>query len=246
MLALGLFLLGPVSLIAFGHQTERGPWWSASRASSGLAPLPADTPEAVVLVYGARTLGWRGAFAIHTWLATKPAGAASYTVHHVIGWRFYRGGSPVVSQQGTPDFYWFGAPPELLAEHRGAAAETMIGEIETAIERYPFASEYRAWPGPNSNTFTAFIAREVPALRLGLPNTAIGKDYLGKTTLFASTPSGTGWQASLFGLLGISVGRAEGFELNLLGLSAGVDFDDLALRLPGLGKIGLSPTAASD
>ena len=46
-------------------------------------------------------------------------------------------------------------------------------------QRYPYADSYRVWPGPNSNTFTAFVLREVPELRVDLPPTAIGKDYLG-------------------------------------------------------------------
>ncbi len=233
-----LMMLGPISMIAFGNQTDRGPWWSANRESSGVAPLPADTPEPVVLVYSARTLGWRGAFAVHTWIAVKPARADSFTVHHVIGWRFYHGGSPVVSQRSPPDFFWFGAPPQLLAEHRGPAAGRMISKIEQAVVDYPFADRYRAWPGPNSNTFVAFIARSVPELRLDLPTTAIGKDFLGEYSLVARTPSGTGWQVSLYGLLGLSLSKHEGIELNLLGLSVGIDFDDLALRLPGLGKVG--------
>jgi len=52
-----------------------------------------------------------------------------------------------------------------------------------------------------------------------------------------SQPNGTGWQFSLLGLLGIGFAREEGVELNLLGLSAGIDFNDLALRLPGVGRL---------
>ena len=78
-----------------------------------------------------------------------------------------------------------------------------------AIERYPYATAYVTWPGPNSNTFLAWIGREVPDLRLVLPSTAIGKDFLGKQ-LAARTPSGTGLQISLGGLLGIAVRRRGG------------------------------------
>ena len=38
----------------------------------------------------------------------------------------------------------------------------MIGRIKAAIKSYPFADSYRAYPGPNSNTFLAHIGREVP------------------------------------------------------------------------------------
>ena len=232
-----LMLLGPLSLLALGNETQRGPWWSAKRESSGQAPSPAAEPQAVVQVYAARLIGWRGAFGVHTWVATKPAGADAYTVHHVIGWRHYRGRSPVVTQRGTPDFYWFGAYPQKLVDIRGAQAGALIGRIEQAVTDYPYADRYAAWPGPNSNTFTAFIGRQVPELGLDLPPTAIGKDFLGNFTLFAPTPSGSGWQFSLFGILGLSLSRIEGVEVNLFGLAAGLDWSDPALRLPGLGKI---------
>ena len=65
----------------------------------------------------------------------------------------------------------------------------MIYNIRVAIARYPYPHEYRAWPGPNSNTFTAFIAREVPELGLSLPANAVGKDFPPGGVLVASAPS---------------------------------------------------------
>ncbi|MDP6646672.1 MAG: DUF3750 domain-containing protein, partial [Rhodospirillales bacterium] len=100
-----------------------------------------------------------------------------------------------------------------------------------------YAGEYTLWPGPNSNTFTAFIARQVQELNLDLPPTAIGKDYLGGR-LFAKAPSGSGFQFSLFGLFGLTAALEEGLELNILGLSFGIDPRDPALKLPFLGRIG--------
>jgi hypothetical protein len=46
-------------------------WRTASRASAGIAPNPAETHEAVLHVYGARAWEWRGWFAIHTWIAKQ-------------------------------------------------------------------------------------------------------------------------------------------------------------------------------
>jgi hypothetical protein len=34
------------------------------------------------------------------------------------------------------------------------------------------------WPGPNSNSFTAWIGLEVPGLDLDLPAKAIGKSWM--------------------------------------------------------------------
>jgi hypothetical protein len=193
----------------------------------------------VVQVYAARVLSWRGAFGVHPWFAVKPAGARSYTVYEVIGWRAYRGLSVVSVSNRDPDGRWFGAQPTLLGELRGPAAETAIPKIAKAAASYPYAGEYRVWPGPNSNTFAAWVARAVPDLRLDLPSTALGKDYLGRG-VFARAPSGTGWQISLFGVAGLLLALEEGLEVNLLGLTVGIDPLDLAVKLPGIGRVGWS------
>src|ERR1041384_1410740 len=99
----------------------------------------------------------------------------------------------------------------------------------------PYPNEYLLWPGPNSNTFMAYIGRQVPELRLDLPPNAIGKDYPIKGALIDHTPSGTGYQLSMFGLLGFAVGREEGIEFNVLGLNFGIDFFRPALKLPIVG-----------
>src|SRR5688500_18617103 len=62
-------------------------WRSASREPVGLAPDPAQVTEAVVQVYGARAVGAKGIFGVHTWIAVKPTNAPSFTVYEVIGWR---------------------------------------------------------------------------------------------------------------------------------------------------------------
>ncbi len=144
----------------------------------------------------------------------------------------------------APDARWFGAAPELLAEKRGAGAEEIIARIDAAARAYPWAGEYRIWPGPNSNTFTAWVARAVPELAIDLPPTAIGKDYSG-TKLVTSAPSGRGVQVSLFGLAGLTASPVEGLEVNLLGLAFGLNPFDPAIKLPLLGRLGPSRAIAS-
>ncbi len=235
--AVGLLLLGPLGVLASGTVDLDTPWYARSSERTGLAPDPAATREAVVQVYGARAVRWRGAFAIHPWIAVKRAGAESYTTYQVVGWRAMRGGDAVVVTEGAvPDRHWYGAAPQLLREHRGPQAQALIDRIEAAVQRYPWPRTYRAWPGPNSNTFVAWVAREVPELGLDLPAHAIGKDWLGPSTFVAPAPSGTGWQVSAWGLAGVTLARDEGLELQLLGLGFGVDLDDARLRLPGLGS----------
>lgn len=223
--------------------TGEGGWRSAARHSAGIAPDPtalADT--AIVQVYAAATYGWRGYFAVHPWIIYKRAGDTAYTRYDVIGWGR---GTVVRRNYALPDGLWFGAMPRVLVDHRGAGVEAMIEDIEAAIASYPHADEYRSYPGPNSNTFLAHIGREVPALRLDLPANAIGKDYRPVTRPLGVSPSGSGLQFSLLGLLGLSVGVQEGIELNLLGFNFGLDLNSPGLRLPAIGRIGLDDAVVS-
>jgi len=208
-----------------------------SSAPVGLAPDPAATPEAVVQVYSARCSGWLGYFAVHTWIAVKPSAARAYTVYEVIEWRVRRSGSAVAIRKRAPDARWAGNVPTILADKRGEGVDALIERIDKAAREYPYAGEYAAWPGPNSNTFTAHLARAVPELGLDLPPTAIGKDYLADR-LLATAPSGGGLQLSLYGLLGVLASGVEGFEVNVLGLAFGIDPFSPALRLALVGRFG--------
>ncbi len=153
-------------------------WRTASREPAGIAPDPSVTREAVLQVYGARAWGWRGWFAIHTWIATKRTGEDSYTVFDVVGWRHYRGQPALRIAVDVPDRYWYGEKPRLIKGHRGVGVEELIEAVEQAARAYPWKTTYRAFPGPNSNTFTAWIAREVPELELDFPFAAIGSGYV--------------------------------------------------------------------
>ena len=224
---------GFVGAVSMAHD-----WTTASRASAGLAPDPAPTREAVVQVYIGRAWGWRGRFGVHSWIAVKPTDAPAFDVYEIIGWRAYRGMSALSVSNRPADGRWFGSVPEIVAELRGEGVDDVIRRIDVAAHDYPYAGDYRVWPGPNSNTFTAHIGRAVPELRLDLPPTAIGKDYLTNGSVIASSPSGTGYQFSLFGLVGILVGAEEGIEVNVLGLTFGIDPLNLAVKLPMIGTIG--------
>lgn len=230
-----LFTLGLIVLAVVPDRARAQYWWNASREPVGLAPDPASTPEAIVQVYGARAFSWRGYFGIHTWIAVKPTAAQSYTIYEVIGWMQRRKLPVVVIYENVPDRRWYGNMPELLLEKRGDGVDVLIEKIDQAARSYPYAKDYTIWPGPNSNTFTAWISRAVPELQLDLPPTAIGKDYLGYR-MVSQAPSGSGFQVSIFGLLGVLVSAVEGIELNLLGLSFGVDLDPPALKLPLVGR----------
>ncbi len=212
-------------------------WRQADWSPAGLAPDPQAATEAIVQIYAARAYRWRGIFSVHCWIAVKPEGASDYARYEVMGW-----GRPLRATNGPPDGRWVGSLPELLFERRGPQAAAMIPQIEAAIAAYPYAERggYTVWPGPNSNTFVAAIARAVPALDLTLPPHAVGKDFAPGWVSFMPTPSNTGWQLSFAGYAGLALGAAEGLELHVLGQTLGVDILRPALKLPAVGRIGLS------
>jgi Protein of unknown function (DUF3750) len=241
LLGLLLALLFAFPLLVSGCVLGRPngvPWYLARRDPTGLAPDPATNPEPVIQVYAARAVSWRGIFAVHTWIVVKPTAAPHYSRYEVLGFGVANGAPAVRIDRTGPDNYWFGARPKLVLDRRGPGLAPVIAKIRAAVTDYPYPHQYRAWPGPNSNTFTAYVARRAPELGLALPSNAIGKDYLPNGAVIGAAPSGTGVQFSLFGALGLLVAVKEGIEFNLLGLNIGIDFVGPALKLPGVGGVG--------
>ncbi len=177
---LGKFTVGMVLFVVISGASLWVASWALQPEPYGaaLAPDPLDHEDAIIQVYGANVWGFRGNFAIHTWIATKSQGAADYQIYQVIGWRLRRGRSVVSLSAGNPARPWYGSPAILLHEIGGAEAEALIGQVHDAALRYPFDREYKMWPGPNSNSFTAWIGLEVPELNLDLPIKAIGQSWM--------------------------------------------------------------------
>jgi Protein of unknown function (DUF3750) len=233
-----LLLLGPIALSSANYLLgdRRDNWQTADRSSAGLLPEPADHVDALIRVFAARTVRWRGIFAVHTWIVVKEKNAPRYSRYDYTAW-----GEPIRIDGFAPDGRWFGAVPEAVVSVDGDRAEQLIPRIRSVVESYEFRAygDYRPWPGPNSNTFIQAILDAVPELNAVLPPTAIGKDYPYRGNWFGLTPSGTGVFASLGGYLGLMVGWIEGIELNFFGAVLGFDIRRPALKLPGLGRIGM-------
>ncbi len=211
-------------------------WQTADRSSAGLLPAASSHSEALIRVYGARTVRWRGIFAVHTWIVFKERGAAAYSRYDYTAW-----GEPIRSNGFAPDARWFGAIPETIVAVDGEEASRLIPKVRHVIENYKFRAygDYSAWPGPNSNTFVQAVLGAVPELKAVLPPTAIGKDYPYQGDWFGLTSSRTGVYASLGGYLGLTIGWVEGFEVNVLGAVLGFDIRRPALKFPGIGRLGL-------
>jgi hypothetical protein len=239
---LALFLL-PVAARAALFAYANGPmsWRDADWSSTGSLPRATDYKPARVLVMSGQTGGWKGTVAVHSWVVLKRENARTWTRYDVVGW-----GNPVRTNGWAPDGRWYGNTPTVLADISGAEASALIPRIEEAVKGYAFGNsgDYRLWPGPNSNTFVAAVLRAVPELGVTMPPNAIGRDYR-PYPYVGWTDSGTGIEASLWGVLGIKLGWVEGVELNVIGLVAGLDIRRPALKLPAFGRIGFESVATA-
>jgi hypothetical protein len=233
-----LLIIAPVIVSAVNYVLgdRRGNWQTADRSSAGLLPSASEHPEAIVRVYAARTVRWRGIFAVHTWIVVKERDASRYSRYDYTAW-----GEPIRIDGFAADGRWFGAIPETIASADGDEAETLIPKIRTVVENYKFRAygDYSPWPGPNSNTFVQAVLDAVPELNAVLPPTAIGKDYPYGGKWYGLTPSRTGVFVSLGGYVGMVIGWVEGVELNILGGVLGLDIRRPALKLPGMGRLGI-------
>jgi hypothetical protein len=233
-----LFYLLPLGIAAMRYRMDGtgAGWRLADRSSVGYLPPAEQNPEAVVRIFAAQTVRWRGVFATHCWIVLKPDGAAGYSRYDYTAW------SETVRLNGfEPDGRWFGHVPEVVFAADGEAAAALIPRMQTAIRTYGLNNQgdYRAWPGPNSNTFVAAVMDAVPEIRSSLPPTAIGKDYPYDGRWLRLTPSGTGVKLTLDGYAGLTFAWVEGIEVNILGAVAGLDLRRPAIKVPGLGRLGM-------
>ena len=243
LLVFALFLVPLIARAAL-YVTGSDPrsWRDADWSSTGLLPKASDYHPARVIIFTGKAGAWKGIFAVHSWVVFKPAGAKEWTRYDVVGW-----GSPVRNNGWPPDGLWYGNKPVAIADVSGAEAEKIIPRIEAVVAAYNYrhAGDYRVWPGPNSNSFTAAILRALPELGVALPPNAVGRDF--RSGFYAGrTDSGTGIEINLFGVAALKIGWVEGIEVDLLGLVAGLDLRHPSVKLPGFGRIGVeSPVATA-
>jgi Protein of unknown function (DUF3750) len=237
-LFVALTILLPISIGAALGYARGWPenWKVASWASSGLLPQASATPPATVMILASRTGRWKSIFAEHMSIVVKPKGAAAWTRYDVVGW-----GNPVRKNAYAADALWYGNAPRVIYRLEGNEAAGLILAVEASVQHYPFQKKgtYTVWPGPNSNTFVAWVVRNTPGFDTELPPVAVGKDWLGSGFSTALAPSKSGWTFSAGGFVGGTLAWEEGIELHLLGSTIGLDVNDLAIKLPALGKLGL-------
>ncbi|MEM5502317.1 DUF3750 domain-containing protein [Ahrensia kielensis] len=236
------FLLPTIGAAAWWTSVERpASWRSADWGSSGLLSKQRDKDQPTIYIMAARTGGFKGAFAVHSWIVIKREDQDGYDRYDKLGW-----GSPIRKNNYAADAYWYSNKPSIIAKITGEEAKRLIPKVENAISayRYSNAGDYTIWPGPNSNTFVADVLRNVPELNASLPPNAVGKDYLGDDTWFMRTSNNSDTYINLGGYIGFAFGRTVGFELQFMGQTIGLDIQKPAIKLPAFGRLELSKDAA--
>lgn len=232
-------ILARAALYAMGNDPRS--WRDADWSSTGSLPPASQFEPARLVVFTGTTGGWKGVFSVHSWVVFKEANARNWTRYDVVGW-----GIPVRTNGWPADGRWYGNLPVAIADVSGPEAAKLIPKVEAAVRDYRFAQagDYRIWPGPNSNSFTAAVLRAIPELDAVLPPNAVGRDF--RDGFYAGrTDSGTGFELNLNGYAGIKLGWTEGVEVNLLGLVVGLDLRHPGVKLPGFGRIGVESPVAS-
>ncbi len=206
---------------------------------AGMPPstLPAD-PAYLVTVKTVRipsTEPWVSRFASHTWFDLKNGAETNWGRVEILaadsGVMMYK----IPASEARADERWTNRV-SVIGMVEGDAAQQMIPQLLALAKNYADKANYYAWPGPNSNTFVARLARELPGLHLQFNHNAAGKDY---TPWFHAGPSvtGTGWQADTW-LLGLQAGWRDGLQFHFLQLTFGISLFPPALDLPILPRIG--------
>ena len=177
-----------------------------------------------------------GAIAVHYWFAVFDA--ASRQWHRWEVWQAKDAGGKSIGHVHCdlrhPNCGVGGGAYRLVAEWDGSAARAICAVLAKA-EDYPHWDRYRAWPGPNSNTFVAWVVREA-GLHYSFDPRAIGKDYMGPFGMRLSTRPACA-QVEI-PLLGVRINLHDGVEVHVLGLTFGLRWSPLEVYTP-FGRVGL-------
>ena len=154
-----LLIIAPlvISTVNYVLGDRRGNWQTADRSSAGLLPTASEYPDALIRVYAARTVRWRGIFAVHTWIVVKERGQSRYSRYDYTAW-----GEPIRVDGFAPDGRWFGAVPKTVVSVDGEEAENLVPKIRSVIENYRFRAygDYSPWPGrTQTRSFKLFWTR---------------------------------------------------------------------------------------
>ena len=164
----------------------------------------------------------------------SPRGRNVHALNEVIRLARPRG-APALSHRVGALRGWYGAAPTLLRDLRGPEAEAGAraprrGGSIVSPRHVPGV----AGPETGQHFRRARGTRDSAAARGPAAPRVSARTTFRRGNSSRPRRSGTGWQASLAGVLGLAVSLDEGVEMNLLGLVTGFDVAPPALKLPGV------------
>jgi hypothetical protein len=179
---------------------------------------------------------WLRPMAVHYWFAVLDVTLRQW--HRWEVWQAKNAGGQSIGHihydRRHPDCGVGGGVYRLAAQWDGQAAQEICAVL-ARVDHYPHWNRYRAWPGPNSNTFVAWVLREA-GIDYSLDPRAIGKDYMGLLgARRSSRPLCGQLETPLFG---VKISLRKSVEVHLLGLTCGLRWSPLAVSTP-FGRVSL-------
>ena len=139
-------------------------------------PRPAHDRDILKVELRYAPLPWIGALAWHYWFVVRDdTGRHRWEV-----WQTKNAGGWCIGHVHRdlkrPDDGVGGGPSRMVKEWEGENAVKILRVLEN-IRSYPYCQRYRSWPGPNSNTFVAWVLREA-GIEHTLDPRGLGRNYL--------------------------------------------------------------------
>ena len=155
--------------------------------------------------------------------------------------------TPSAVDHRPPDSRWFGNRPDLIAERRGEGVDELITRIEQAVETLPL----RGYVSRLARPELEHVRRARAARRTGVARRSCRRRRSARTTSARRSSRGRraarAHSSTCSACSALSAGVEEGVELNVLGLTFGVDPLDLVVEaaVGGPRSVGREPVPAA-
>ena len=127
-------------------------------------------------------------FAIHPWIVIVDNGKITrweiihrkYQDKKRFGYvykNFYNNPIQGLKKHHFSSEYWYSTLIDSVSGDDKSLAFRIVNFVEEMTPFYPHQENYVLFPGPNSNTYIAWILQKFPELKIKLPWNAFGKNY---------------------------------------------------------------------
>jgi hypothetical protein len=189
---------------------------------SCVGPSPARLTaehDYMVVVNSVRLPGsmpWYAVFAEHSWVDMKNGDEDSWQRVEIYNSTSDAEVSSITAKE-VRTTHRFGNRSSVLSVAVGEDARLAIPAIRTFTEQYEL--DYKAWPGPNSNTFISDLLDATDGIDAQLHHNSAGKDFP-------------------WGYFDLGLDWSSGIELHFMQLTLGFSFWPPAIKLPLLPRFG--------